>query len=126
MHIRELNHTADIAYRVCVENVDELFEAVVKILKGCLKVQLGKVMENRRFKCSGVIEDDLFDFTNEILYLVHQKVFPGNVEVENDDIVATLHSLENQPALEIKALTYHDLKVEMVNGMFCTTLVFDI
>ena len=126
MRIRELNHTADIAYRVCVENPDELFRAVIEVLRSCLKVKLGEMVETRTFRRSGMIEDDLFDFTNEVLYLIHRKIFPGNIEIEDDDIIVAFHSLQNQPVMEIKALTYHELKIEVMDGMFCTTLVFDV
>jgi len=78
------------------------------------------------------IETLLVDFLSEALYLsdVHNEAYLDVTihEVMTTHIKATLHGIKitGFEVVEIKAVTYHDLTVKKVDGVWQADIVFDI
>ncbi len=141
----QLPHTADIKIRVYGKTMQELlrhaligmFQVVRPIIAGC-------EVKDERVICNDLpvaheIEVDapdkdalLVDFLSEALYLsdVHNQAYLDVTihELTDTRIKATLHGAEvtGFEVVELKAVTYHDLKIEQIDGVWQADIVFDI
>lgn len=140
-----LPHTADIKVRVYGTTLADFFRnALVAMFQA-----VGPVIEGARSEHDRVICDTLpihrrvhvtsidvisllVDFLSEALYLsdVHNEAYlDATIHVVNEtEIDATLHGAPVQgfQVVELKAVTYHDLHVQQVDGMWQADIVFDI
>ena len=122
----QLSHTADIEIRVYGITLQQLFEHA---LIGMFQVIGPKVVGCR---IENDIESLLVDFLSEAWYFsdIHNEAYlKADIhELTQTHIRATLHGVEVQgfDVVEIKAVTYHDLHIEQLNGMWQTNIVFDI
>ncbi len=116
-------HTADLGLRVTAPTLDALFRDAAEGLFAMIveRVPHGEPTERLEIRIAGQRLDWLFfDWLNELLYLFESKrvVFSRfEVEVGNAGLAAVAHAhpfdAENQQALhEVKAITYHRLRVE--------------
>ena len=74
----------------------------------------------------------LIDFLSECLYLsdVHDEAYfdaqlSSLSTTELDSIIYGV-KITGFEVVEIKAVTYHDLELEQIDGVWCATIVFDI
>ena len=76
--------------------------------------------------------DGVVDFLSEALYLsdVHNEAYLDATirYVDDNRIDAVLHGIKVRgfEVVEIKAVTYHDLRVEQIDGVWQADIVFDI
>jgi len=141
----QLSHTADIEIRVYGITLAQLFEHA---LMGMFQVigprVVGCTIENERVVCPQLsqvrelavssfdIESLLVDFLSEAWYLsdIHDEAYlkVDIHELTQTQIRATLHGVIVQgfDVVEIKAVTYHDLHIEQIDGIWQTNIVFDI
>ena len=77
-------------------------------------------------------ESLLIDFLSECLYLsdTHDEVyfdvqFKELTDTEIDALVYGI-SITGYQGVEVKAVTYHDLSIESIDGLLVATIVFDI
>lgn len=140
-----LEHTADLEIRVYGATKQELFKHALQGMFQCMgpKNKTCDVVDGR-VVCKnlplsreiGVNSQDtaslLVDFLSEALYLsdVHNEAYL-DVRIatfEDTYIQATLYGIEVEgfSECEIKAVTYHDMKLEQVNGVWQVDVVFDI
>lgn len=140
-----LPHTADIKIRVYGNGLKDLFRHAVigmfqiirPIIPGCTitgdRVECVSLPEKRRVAVSSIDKDALLvDFLSEILYLsdIHNEAYLDAEIHKLDDtsIEATVYGAKvtGFEVVEIKAVTYHGLHIEYVNGMWQAEIVFDI
>jgi len=140
-----LPHTADIKVRVYGKDLKEFFRNAVIGMFQTVGPQIpGCTIKNERVVCDELPEQHeveltaedveflLVDFLSEALYLsdVHDEAYLDATvhEVTNTHINATLHGIKvtGFEVVEIKAVTYHDLKVQQINGVWQADIVFDI
>jgi len=140
----QLPHTADIKIRVYGKTLEELFR---NALVGMFQI-IGTRSEqcttkNDRLVCDNLPgryavevsspQQDLLlaDFLSEALFLsdIHNQAF-FNLEVQElteTHIRATVHGVDVEGFdTEIKAVTYHELKLQQVDGIWQAEVVFDI
>ena len=141
----QLSHTADIEIRVYGITLQQLFEhALIGMFQVIGPKVVGCRIENERVVCAQLpqireldvssfdIESLLVDFLSEAWYFsdIHNEAYlKADIhELTQTHIRATLHGVEVQgfDVVEIKAVTYHDLHIEQLNGMWQTNIVFDI
>lgn len=138
-------HTADIKIRVYGKDLQELF---THALQGMFTIMHPKAdqctYKNNRLVCDALpihrvvsvsspdIEALLVDFLSYALYLsdVHNEAYL-NMQVSNitnTNINATLTGImvNGFEQSEVKAVTYHDLKIVAKDGLLQTDIVFDI
>ncbi len=124
--IRELEHTADVAYELTFKDLKELFCDIISILKSHASFVLSGEEMEEEYPLGGNVEDDIFDLTNEMIFNIDSGWIPEKVEVENGK-VKILYKAASVLSFPIKALTYHMLRVEDAeNSMKRVKVVFDI
>lgn len=140
-----LPHTADIKIRVYGANLAQffrnaligMFQAIGPKAPGCKQVQdrlvCPELPEKREIEVESFdLESLLVDFLSEALYLsdVHDEAYleVDIHEVDEKHINATLHGVKitGFEVVEVKAVTYHDLEVKQVDGIWQADIVFDI
>ena len=140
-----LPHTADIKIRAYGSTLDELFKnALIGMFQSISPRAVGCRIVNDRLVCPDlpehhVIEIEaynaeslLVDFLSEALFLsdVHNQAYLDLTihEITPTRIVAKLHGIpiSGFEVVEIKAVTYHNLKINQVPEGFEVDIVFDI
>jgi len=124
--IKELEHTADVAYEIYFKDLKELFCDIISILKSHASFVLSEGNMEEEYSLNDSIEDTIFDVTNEMIFNIDSGWIPESVEVENDAI-KVLYKAASVLSFPIKALTYHLLKVEnLKDDIKRVKVVFDI
>ena len=133
----QLDHTADIMIRVWGSTIEELFInsaiAMFDIIAERSDISHQLTMEIEIV--SSDVEELLVDWLSDLnfLYLTESKVFNKFIidQISANRLTARAigemfdgqkHSIKN----EIKAVTFHDLKIEKINNFFETKIIFDI
>jgi SHS2 domain-containing protein len=138
MDFKYLEHTADAEFVAYGRTPDEASANAARAMFG-LVVEPSKVRptEVREISLtSGSLEDLLFDWLSELLYLseVDRLVF-SKFEVKitkNNDYSLNAKAYGEQVSprhevfLHIKAVTYHDLRVEKRNNVYEAQVLLDI
>ncbi|MCD6450722.1 MAG: archease [Thermotogaceae bacterium] len=124
--IKELEHTADIAYEIRFKDLKELFCDIILLLRNHTSFVLSEEKVEEEYLLSENIEDIIFDVTNEMIYKIDSGWIPEKVEIY-DNRAKVLYRAASVLSFPIKALTYHMLKVENLEyGMKKVKVVFDI
>lgn len=145
MDFEQLPHTADIKIRVYGATLSGLFRnAVVGMFQAIHPVVPGCSIKNDRVVCPVLpqkhhiivesidLEALLVDFLSHVLYLsdVHNEAYlDAHIHaIDQTHIDATVYGakITGFEVVEIKAVTYHDLKIEEINGSWQAEIVFDI
>jgi len=140
-----LPHTADIKIRVYGKTLEDFFcNAVIGMFQSIGPKIPGCKIKNERVICDNLPERHtvqvespdigalLVDFLSEALYLsdVNNEAYlwADVQEVSQTKIKATLHGIkvEGFEVVEIKAVTYHEMDVQKIDGFWQTNIVFDI
>jgi SHS2 domain-containing protein len=133
-----INHTADIAFDVSADSLEELFLESAKAWRISVVGDIsGKALSNITFNISAEsLEELLVNFLNELNYfLLTKKWLPiifNNVLIDQSKFffsanVSGFHiddSIEIKE--EIKSVTYHQMNIINADKKFLTRVVFDI
>ncbi len=130
-------HTADVGIRVHAADEASLFHDAAEALFSLLVVNLGDVrpVVERPLTIEGAERDLLlFDWLNELLYVfeTEQLVFAQfQVTLHADRLSAiargeALDRARHELHHEVKAITYHGLKVEQTNNGWIAEVIVDI
>lgn len=130
-----LPHTADIKMRAYGQSPEELFKNAVKGMFAICGPRAREPREEARRDIqttSGNRTYLLIDFLSDCLCLAdtHNEAYDA-VDVreltENSiTAIVTGYKIETFEHTEIKAVTYHDAKIEQENGLWSATVLFDI
>jgi SHS2 domain-containing protein len=133
-----IEHTADIAFDVTADSLEELFLESVRAWRiSVIGDTAGKALSNLKLELSaGSLEELLVSFLNELNYLLTTKKWLS-VIFENFIIDKTHHMLSAtvlgfqiddsiEMKEEIKSVTYHQMEIIEANNTFYTRVVFDI
>ena len=133
MKYKILEHIADVKVRAFGKTKEELF---LNAMRGMVEILKPKILkeksETRKIKIESVdINALLVDFLSEVLYLIQT-----NKEVYNNVKFTKFSDTELEGELtsnkiesfgeDIKAVTYHGLKIEKKNNLYEATVLFDI
>ncbi len=138
-------HTADIKIKVYGTTLEQLFknalvgmfQAVGPKIKECKKVNnrvvCDELPKNRSINLNSIDKEALLvDFLSEAVCLsdIHDEAYFDVTinELTDTSITATLHGIKVQgfDVVEIKAVTYHELNIQNIDGIWQTYIVFDI
>lgn len=137
MPFKILDHTADIRVRVSGKTFEELLKSAALGLMSLITDRSGvEPTEKTGFEIEGDNEEELLiKMLGEILYL-HQaeKMVFSEIDIKligGKRLEATLHGEKIDPRrheleLDIKAATYHNLKIVSANDRLMAEIVFDI
>jgi SHS2 domain-containing protein len=132
---RYLEHTADVRLEIVGVTLEDLFNnaaAALMDVLGCASVR-----EETQIPLdldSDDLEDLFVEWLRELLFQHETKQFVF-VRAEYEQlsetalsgrIVGGFHGPEIQPALEVKAITYHGLSVEKTEAGYVARVIFDI
>jgi len=134
-----IEHTADIGLRIYGKNLEDLFNNAAKALFSLI---VDKVPEEKNKEILSLKTDDLEElfvtWLNELITLLFAfKFLPASYELkiatskDEATLIATILGQEfdpyqNQIKTEIKAATYHSLKVEKADGRYVAEVIFDV
>ena len=129
-----VEHTADIGIKFWGNTYEELFKnAMVAMLDYIAEKNHNATSKRKIHLIAFGAESLLVSFLNEILFLVNTKLWlPHTVELEikQDDLWAEFSggpiTSPDTVKVEVKAATYHNLKIEKKDGKFETIVYFDL
>jgi SHS2 domain-containing protein len=130
-------HTADLGLRATAPDLDALFVEMARCLSAAILEDSGSVrpVNDTAFEIAGTDREYLlFDWLKELLYRFdaeHQVFGRFEVTVRPDGLTATAWGEPLDPARhllnhEVKAITYHELKVEPTDGGWAAEVIVDI
>ena len=132
-------HTADIGVRVYAQNIEELFENSAKALFSLIteNKELLPNLEREITLEAENLEELLVNWLNELISVFFTyKFLPKsyNINIKEKGLYsleALLKGSEYDPYIrevktEVKAATYHNLKIEKDSSGFKTEIIFDI
>jgi SHS2 domain-containing protein len=130
-------HTADLGLRMRGETLDELFAEAGRALFSVIVANFDSVRPVRELslKIEGARRDDLlFDWLAELLYTFDARrvlLSDFRVRVEEDGLEATARGEPFDPSrheldMEVKAITYHGLKVEQDGDGWLAEVIVDL
>jgi SHS2 domain-containing protein len=131
------DHTADIAVYAWADSVEELFRKAAEGLYATIgDLQTKDAGERERFRVdANDLESLLHDFLDELLYRfeMHGRRFADFTFDRLDDhlleVDASARPVDAATSVldrEVKAVTYHDLKIVERDGRFEVTVILDI
>ncbi len=131
-----LNHTADIGGRVYGKDITELFINAAKLLYFLSGAVISSKGEGNLLKIKtsgGNVEELLVRFLNELIYFMDVKKIAGkikklSIQNEKDMLIleCKIEMKEVSITREIKAATYHNLKIRKETDGLSTDIIFDI
>ncbi len=127
----EVNHTADIQIIVYGRSLEELFLHAGEGLYHIIGAQASRQLcEQKKIE---LIEDDLETllvvYLEELLFLADQKLMVVNPKlgINNTTLSGELPlAILEKMSIEVKAVTYHEMKVSYRGGTYQTKITFDI
>lgn len=130
----EIEHTADLALRVRSTNLAGLFEGAARGMFALMTLtcQTNTTLLTRSVVLVSYDRDTLLvDWLTELLFIIQdRKLAPLDMEIlkmSNEAIEARV--IGGRPCYyerEIKAITYHELKIQQTEAGFETTIIFDV
>ena len=133
MGFEEVAHTADWSARVWAEDLPSLFQEAARAMNGLSGTAAGTGPRVKRtFEADGPdAESLLVAFLSELLYYQEQENLAFDTfalfEVKSDTLNVEMEGAQIASSEKaIKAVTYHNLKIEKTPQGFETTIVFDV
>ena len=140
MVIETFDHTGDIGVRVSAPALGELFgEAARALTDAITEVSAVEPRESRQVQvAASELDLLLLDFLSEVLFRFDSESWltrRAEVAIEHSgsplSLRATLHGETLDPSRHgvkvlVKAVTYHELRVERIGDVWRATMVFDI
>ncbi len=127
---------ADIGFEVWSEDLNNLFEeAALSMYEIMVDIDKVEPKEERYIKIEAEEMDLLMhDWLSELLYITDVKgivfskfnVIINNFKLEGKAFGEPVNRKKHNPKTEIKAVTYHRLKVSKENGIWRATVILDI
>ena len=132
MGFEEISHTADWSARVWAEDVPTLFKEAALAMNALAGIRIGDGTRLKQgFEVEGPdTESLLVAFLSELLYYQEQENLAFDVfelAVEDRRLKVDMEGAQIASSEKaIKAVTYHNLKIQRTNEGFETTIVFDV
>lgn len=139
MSIEELEHTADVRFRISAPDLEGLFAEAARALMETLYGNTGgPVTESRTVELGAADREALLhDFLSEVLYLAEAEnlVFSGaDIQIvagPPPSVRATLRGTPFDPlrhagGTEVKGIAYFDLSIVEAGGGYRLEIVFDV
>lgn len=140
MSFRFIEHTADIAFEVESKTLAGLFkDSALALREAACEIKKENGIEKLTIECSeDTLELLLVEFLNELNFLIHTKKWIFN-SIQKIDIVQTgnkfhfncqlsggkINSNNCELKVEIKAVIFHQMKIEKRKDKFFTRIVLD-
>ena len=132
MGFEEISHTADWSAHIWAEDLPSLFKEAARAMNSLSGTMVGNGPRLKRiFEVKGPdAESVLVAFLSELLYYQEQENLAFDVfdlRVAGEWLKVEMEGAQLAKSEKaIKAVTYHNLKIEKTNQGFETTIVFDV
>lgn len=134
---REIDHTADLGFDLWADSLPSLFaEAVLALSDLCYERTAVRWVDERCLEVRGADREEQFVRWLQEVYLLLESshwltAAATDVVVKDESIKGTLHGEPIDPARhtlhsEIKAITYHELKIVRKDGLWRTSMIVDV
>lgn len=130
---KEIQHTADLALSVWAENLKELFKNSLKGMYQLIGISSNFEQGNNAIQIALQAEDSeslLVSFLSECLFFVLNKrlfLVPEELEINDGKLICKMQVFSiNKINKEIKAVTFHNLRVNHNNNGYEVIIVFDV
>ena len=135
--IKIIDHTADVGLEARADSLGELFEALAEGLAGliCPREAMAAAQSRDVAVRAEDVEALAVDFLTAVLNIIQTRHFMVArvkvAQIDSNRVVATLHGEPYQPqqheiGMEIKAVTYHQLRIAQQGGGWIGTVILDI
>lgn len=127
-----VQHTADVRLRVRASSIEDLFREAMRGMFAIMQARAGDEVVRRRIAIDSIDRTALLvDFLSDVLSRAHidRAVFDDvSFESLTETAVAAVVTGRGPARFEqdVKAVTYHEAEVRLVDGQWQTMLVFDI
>lgn len=132
MGFEEISHTADWSVRVWAQDLPSLFAEAARAMNSLsgTRISSGPRLKRTFESEAPDAESLLVAFLSELVYYQEQEnlAFDGfEIEVKSEKLKVEMEgaNIESMDKA-IKAVTYHNLKINKTNQGFKTTIVFDV
>jgi len=128
----EIQHTADRALKVWAPDFQQLLQAAALGMYQLMEVDLsGGSLDVRELSINAPDDESLLvNFLNELLFLLESErvgFYRFEFSIHNRELCATIHgSRVIRQAREIKAVTFHNLKLRRTEDGLSTVVIFDV
>ena len=132
MGFKEISHTADWSARIWADDLPSLFKEAARAMNSLSgTVAASEARVKRAYEVEGPdAESLLVAFLSELLYYQEQENLAFDqfdLRIANQWLKAEMEGTQiTSSEKAIKAVTFHNLKIERTNKGFETTLVFDV
>lgn len=132
MGFQEIPHTADWSVRVWAEDLPALFAESARAMNALAGTLVGKSPRvKRKFEAEGPdTESLLVAFLSELIFYQEQQNLAFDtfeVNIHSQKLEVEMEGVEIESVDKaIKAVTFHNLKIERTDRGFETTIVFDV
>jgi SHS2 domain-containing protein len=132
MGFEEISHTADWSVRVWADDLPSLFAECARAMNSLAGTVLGQGLRVKHtFESEGSdAESLLVAFLSELIYFQEQENLAFDqfdIEINSNHVFVSMEGTEiGSTDKAIKAVTYHNLKIEETHQGCETTLVFDV
>lgn len=140
MSYKFLDHTADIAVEVHADTIEDLFiSAAAAWSEAVIEFNEEGQQEKRIYLSESTLEELLVSFLAELNYLLYSKRWMFNRIISivleprqgtwNLNCLITGNELNNKEYTikeEIKAVTFHQMLIQQLEGQYTTRIIFDI
>ena len=136
MKYKFLKHTADLKFQAFGKTKEEMFTNSFLALRSVIKSNLAKPEVEKKIKIKGRdFENLMYKFLEEVLFLLDSEGFLANkiseikLDNKNNTITAKLSGqfIEGCKIFnDIKAVTYSEMKISKVKGIWTAQVVLDV
>ena len=134
---RILPHTSEVGLWIGGESFETFYRNAARGLLEIMRIgePRGPSCGPARFRLAGDTPEELLvDWLNELIYLVAaERRAPRDISIEEATAFTLRGSLggpvlsaDAGPAVEVKAATYHGLKVERKDGLWTASVILDV
>ncbi len=124
MMYRSIPHTADEAFEITFKDLSELFQDLIDIIRNAAEFEPEDGKKEEVYDLSGELEDIVFDVANDLIYRVERGWVPKDSRLEGRKLRIAFEKAR-VISMDYRALTYHMLKMEDLDGMKRIRVVFD-
>jgi len=128
-----IDHTADMGVKISSPTIEMLFKEAAHALADILGGRCAQGTEEMRVQARGIDREDLLvRWLQEILYLMEVggwRLRDAHVEeLGETEVKGVLQGacVQEPLAAEIKAVTYHNLKIVHIGDVFEVTIILDM
>jgi SHS2 domain-containing protein len=134
---REIDHTADLGFEAWSTSLEGLFaEAVSALAELCYDLEAVRPAGERALGVSGATpEERLVHWLQEVYFWLERDLWlaadASSVSIDGERVNGVIRGEPYDPArhtlhTEIKAITYHQLRVAMEQGLWRTRVIVDV